>query len=338
MNPLLRKLFARFQAPAGDDGADTGGTDVLNIEEDGDPEDRGDVVDPALSTETLQALVAAEGGDGGVGDPPADTGTAAPNDDDDDGTQSGKPSGIPKGRFNEVNEQRKEAERRAEAAERELAAMRAAAQQSAAVTAAPTMVAAPADPAFDEDAKEEAYAEAMMSGDTKAATAIRREINAHVRAEAAAQARLHAQAEHEQRVMASALQAQTELTIKTYPYLETDEGAEALELIIASRNAKMAKGMPAHEALRAAVNAIAPKFAPTAGDPPSKVLPAATVKTDSRPAAAMARGAADSTAQPPAVQAGIGNRAAAARIDIEALTDEQFSALSAEEKKRLRGD
>ena len=337
MNPLLRKLFARFQAPAGDDGADTGGTDVLDIEEDGGPEDRGDVVDPALNTETLQALVAAEGGDGGVGDPPADTSTAAPGDDDDEGSQGGKPSGIPKSRFNEVNEQRKEAERRAEAAERELAAMRAAAQQSAAVTAAPTTAAAPADPAFDEDAKEEAYAEAMMNGDTKAATAIRREINAHVRAEAAAQARLHAQAEHEQRVMASALQAQTELAIKTYPYLETDEGVEALELIIASRNAKMAKGMPAHEALRAAVEAIAPKFQPDAA-PPGKGSPAATGKTDSRPAAAMARGAADSTAQPPAVQAGIGNRAAAARIDIEALTDEQFSALSAEEKKRLRGD
>lgn len=327
MNPLLRKLLARYQAPAGNDGSDTGGTGVLDLEEDG-PEDRGDVVVPA----------AAKGGDGGAGDPPVDTGTAAPGDDDDEGAQGGKPSGIPKGRFNEVNEQRKEAERRAEAAERELAALRAAAQQSAAVTAAPSTAATAADPAFDEDAKEEAYAEALMSGDTKAASAIRREINAHVRAEAAAQARQHAQSEYEHRATANALQAETDLALKTYPYLDTDEGAEALELIVASRNAKMAKGMSAHEALRAAVNVIAPKFAPAAGDPPSKGLPAAPAKTDSRPAAAMARGAADSTAQPPAVQAGIGNRAAAARIDVEALTDEQFSALSIEEKKRLRGD
>lgn len=328
MNPLLRKLLARYQAPAGDDGADTGGTGVLDLEEDG-PEDRGDVVVPA----------AAKGGDGGAGDPPADTGTAAPGDDDDEGAQGGKPSGIPKGRFNEVNEQRKEAERRAEAAERELAALRAAAQKPLAAPAAPSTAATAADPAFDEDAKEEAYAEALMSGDTKAASAIRREINAHVRAEAAAQARQHAQSEYEHRATANALQAETDLALKTYPYLDTEEGTEALELIIASRNARMAKGMPIHEALRAAVAAIAPKFAPaSAGDPPGKVLPGAAAKTDSRPAAALARGAADSTAQPPAVQAGIGNRAAAARIDVEALTDEQFSALSIEEKKRLRGD
>lgn len=323
MNPLLRKLLTRYQAPAGDDGADTGGTGVLDIEEDGGPEDRGDVFVSA----------AAGGGAGGAGDPPADTGTAAPSDDDDDeGSQAGKPSGIPKSRFNEVNDQRKDAERRAEAAERELAALRAAAQQSAAV-------AAPVDPAFDEDAKEEAYVEALMNGDTKAASAIRREINAHVRAEAAVQASQHAQMEYEHRAAANALQAESNLALKTYPYLDTDEGAEALELIVVSRNAKMAKGMAAHEALRAAVAAIAPKFAPaSAGDPPGKDLSGAPGKADSRTAAAMARGAADSIAQPPAVQAGIGNRAAAARIDVESLTDEQFAALSAQDKKRLRGD
>lgn len=328
MNPLLRKLLTRCQAPAGEEGSDTGGTDVLNLEEDEDPEDRGDAVVPST----------AKGGDGGAGDPPAGTGAAA-GDEGDDAGQGGKPTaGIPKSRFNEVNDQRKEAERRAEAAERELAALRAAAVSPTTATASPATVAAPADPAFDEDAKEEAYAEALMSGDTKAASAIRREINAHVRAQAAAQARQHAQSEYEHRATANALQAETDLALKTYPYLDTDEGAEALELIVASRNAKMAKGMAAHEALRAAVNAIAPKFAPVAGDPPSKVLPSTPGKTDSRPAAAMARGAADSTAQPPAVQAGIGNRATAARIDVEELTDEQFSALSAEEKKRLRGD
>lgn len=339
MNPLLRKLLTRYQAPAGDDGADTGGTGVLDIEEDGGPEDRGDVVDPALNTETLQALVATEGGDGGAGDPPVGTATGATADGGDDAGQGGKSAGIPKSRFNEVNDQRKEAERRAEAAERELAALRAAAQQSAAVTAAPATVAAPAGPAFDEDAKEEAYAEALMSGDTKEASAIRREINAHVRAEAAAQARQHAQSEYEHRATANALQAESNLALKTYPYLDTDEGAEALELIVASRNAKMAKGMTAHEALRAAVAAIAPKFAPaSADDPPGKDLSGAPGKADSRPVAAMARGAADSIAQPPAVQAGIGNRAAAARIDVESLTDEQFAALSAQDKKRLRGD
>lgn len=336
MNPLLRKLLARYQAPAGDDGADTGGTGVLNLEESDGPEDRGDVVDPSLNTETLQALVAAEGGDGGAGDPPTSTGVAALGGDE-DGAPGGKPADTPNGRLNEVDEQRKEAERRAEAAERELAALRVAAQ-----TPQITPAAAPpkVDPAFDEDAKEQAYVEALMNGDAKAAAAIRREISTHVRAEAAAQAIQYAQAEHEQRVMASALQTQSDLALKTYPYLDTAEGAEALELIIALRNAKAANGVPMHEALRAAVDAIAPKFQPQPrGDrPPSKVSPEDRAAADLRTAKAIARGATDSLAQPPVAQVGIGNRAAAARIDIEALTDEQFAALSAEEKKRLRGD
>lgn len=329
MNPLLRKLLARYQAPAGDDGADTSGTGVLNLEESDGPEDRGDVVDPPLNTETLQALVAAEGGDGGAGDPPTSTGVAALGGDE-NGAPDGKPADTPNGRLNE-------AERRAEAAERELAVLRAAAQTPQITpAAAPPVV----DPAFDEDAKEQAYVEALMNGDAKAAAAIRREISTHVRAEAAAQAIQYAQAEHEQRVMASALQTQSDLALKTYPYLGTAEGAEALELIIALRNAKAANGMPMHEALRAAVDAIAPKFQPQSRDdhPPSKVSPEDRAAADLRTAKAIARGATDSLAQPPVAQVGIGNRAAAARIDIEALTDEQFSALSAEEKKRLRGD
>ena len=37
MNPLLKKLLSRYMAPAGDDGSDTGGTDVI---------DRGDSFTP----------------------------------------------------------------------------------------------------------------------------------------------------------------------------------------------------------------------------------------------------------------------------------------------------
>lgn len=326
MNPLLRKLLSRYQAPA-DDGSDLGG-DVLDIEDDDtegadssvsdEPEDRGDVFEPK------KKAAAREEEPEEVPEPQAQ---------DEDDSQHGKPAGIPKSRFNEVNDQRKAAEQRAEAAERELAALRAQQQSSA-----PQAPATDAAPAFDEDAKEEAYVEALMNGDSKAAAAIRREINNHVRQEAATQARQIAQSDYEQRTLANALRAESDLAIQSYPYLDTPDGSEALELILALRDAGIAKGEEAHIALRKAVAKIAPRFAPPDADTPSRVLPNGTAKTDSRPAAALARGAADSTAQPPAVQAGIGNRANAARIDVENLTDEQFSALTNEEKKRLRGD
>ncbi len=322
MPRLLKAILTSYQAPAGDDGADTGGTDVIERTEPTTAEDRGDVIDPALNADTLQALV--DAGGGGAGDPPDGAAAAAAGSEEDDAGQVDKPSGIPKSRFNEVNEQRKEAERRAEAAEQEVAALRAAAAKSPPADAAP---------AFDEDAKEEAYADALMNGDTKGAAAIRKEINAHLRSEATAHARHQAQADYDQRAMANALNAESQRALQEFPFLDTEAGAEALELIVASRNAKIARGMPAHEALRAAVDAIAHRFAP-----PARGLQNESARTDSRTAAALARGAADSTAQPPSMHAGIGNRATASRVNVEQLSDEQFANLSEAEKKRLRGD
>ena len=70
MNPLLKKLLSRYMAPAGDDGSDTGGTDVI---------DRGDSFTP---TEDEPAPVAkpapapkAAGSDDGVGPDGPDAGS-----------------------------------------------------------------------------------------------------------------------------------------------------------------------------------------------------------------------------------------------------------------------
>jgi hypothetical protein len=120
--------------------------------------------------------------------------------------------------------------------------------------------------------------------------------------------------------------------------LNTPEGADTLELILAARDRKIANGMPPHLALADAANTIAPKFAPEGETPPSRVSANGEPAKDSRPAAALARGAADSTAQPPALQAGIGQRATAARVNVSQMTEEQFEALTPAEKKRLRGD
>lgn len=338
MNPLLKMMMARLHRPAGEDGADTGGTDTAT-------EDRGDEVDPSLTAENLEALVDAnDDGDDGAGEEVdagggADEGEAAAAD---AGDQAGKHASgtIPKPRFDQVNQKRKDAEAALELANKELERYRA---QEAATAKAPAAAPAPAAAtpapaaAPDLEAQEEAYEQALIDGDTKKAAQIRRALNESMLAQAKAEAKAEAVQELTQRQTAQLLETTAKNVTDAFPYLNTAEGAEALDLILAARDRKMAKGMPAHLALLEAANAIAPKFAPD-DETPSRDSASGQPAKDLRPAAALARGAADSTAQPPALQAGIGQRATAARVNVSQLTEEQFEALTPAEKKRLRGD
>lgn len=338
MNPLLKMMMARLHRPAGEDGADTGGTDTAT-------EDRGDEVDPSLTAENLEALVGAnDDGDDGAGEE-VDAGGGAEEGDAataEAGDQAGKPAPgtIPKPRFDQVNQKRKDAEAALELANKELERYRA---QEAATAKAPAAALAPAatTPAAaaapDLEAQEEAYEQALIDGDTKKAAQIRRALNESMLAQAKAEAKAEAVQELTQRQTAQLLETTAKNVTDAFPYLNTAEGAEALDLILAARDRKMAKGMPAHLALLEAANAIAPKFAPD-DETPSRDSPTGQPAKDLRPAAALARGAADSTAQPPALQAGIGQRATAARVNVSQLTEEQFEALTPAEKKRLRGD
>lgn len=342
MNPLLKKMMARLMAPAGDDGADAGGTDTSVV-------DRGDVVDPALTAENLEAVAGAGGADdaNSPGEDPEGEGANGEVGEGEHGRQA--PTGIPKGRFNEVNQQRKEALAALAAANEEIARLKAA-QAPAAQTSAPapagTPAAAPAAKTaaaaapeqageFDVEAQEEAYVAALMEGNTKGAVAIRREINAHMQREASSRATQELTARQGAQLLAQAASNVSQV----YPWLDKAEHAEVLDLIIAARDRKIAQGMPAHLALVDAANTIAPKFAPADdGGTPSRVSEKDAPAKDLRPAAAIARGAADSTAQPPALQVGIGERATATRVNVAQMTEEQFEALTPAEKKRLRGD
>lgn len=310
-----------------DDGDDLDGEVIDAANPDAAPaddEDRGDNFDPT-GAETTAAPAPA----------PAAPKAAAPAaaDDDDDTAPT---AGIPKARFNEVNERRKLAEQaaesermRAEALERELQELR------RGKTAAP----APAQaPAFDEDAKELAYQEALMEGDLAAASAIRKEINSYLRSAAKEDAKQEVFQEMSQRQQAAALQQVSTQAVQKYPYLDTPDGEEALELILASRDRRIAEGVPPHLALQKAVAAIAPRFAPAEGSTPPQGLPAANKPLDTRTSRALARGAADSIAQPAQVHGGVGNRATAGTIDVSDMTDEQFEALTPAEKAKLRGD
>ena len=333
---LKRRLlpYSGYMKPA-EDGAGDGGGQAGAHDGSSTTEDRGDNFTPTEDP-----------GDGGSvgngGDAPVDSGAAEPE--GGEGTEGRHaPAGIPKGRFDEVNTKRKEAEAKLAAAEEEIAKLRAA-QAAAAPTdegakrSAPATAASPAagpGAPFDVEAQEEAYVEALMEGKTKEAVAIRKAINAHLREEASASAKKEL-AEHQ---TVQLLKDTAESVAAAYPWLNQPEGADTLELILAARDRKIAAGMPPHLALAEAANTIAPKFAPAGdGGTPSRVSETGAPAKDLRPAAAIARGAADSTAQPPALQVGIGERATATRVNVAQMTEEQFEALTPAEKKRLRGD
>lgn len=274
--------------------------------------DRGDVVAVAQMPDTPEAK-----------DAPAELPADAP-------VAPGKKQGsdhVPIGRFNEVNTEKKDLAARLEAAEAELERMRTTAPQK------PTPPTEPEKPVFDEDAQESAYTEALLDGDVVKANAIRKAINANIREQAVATATETIRGESVAREQTNTLAKASQQAVADFPYLDTPDGAEVVELIIASRDRRVTQGVPIAEALRQAVAAIAPKFAPVANDPPS-----GDPAKDTRTANALTRGAADSVAQPPAILAGIGNRATAQKVDVAQLTEEQFDALTPAEKKKLRGD
>lgn len=284
-----------------EDNDETG--DVISVngaptDEAGEKDDRGDLIDPGEPEIEVEPEEPAE--------PPKD---------------EHKPQHIPKSRFDEVNNKKNELAEQLIEAQSLIEALRA----KPAAQAAPPAV-------FDEDAQEQAYIDALLDGNADKAKAIRRDINQHLREQVAQQV----EERGNQRQAVATLQQASAQAVADFPYLDTEDGAEALELIIASRDAKIARGMSPAEALRAAVETIAPRFAPET-PPPLGVAGKEPFK-DTRTAAALARGAADSNLQPPSVQAGVGNRATASRVNVSEMTEEQFESLSPAEKKRLRGD
>lgn len=332
---LKRRLqpYSGFMKPIEDGGADSGGTATE------EKPDFGNDMDPEPAAAEAAAVDGGgAGGDGG--DPPAGSNTEAEGEEGADGQGGRRASGIPKARFNEVNEERKEALRKLEEAQAEIERLKAGAGASAAPAAAKPAAQADAGAgagSFDVDAKEQEYAEALYAGDGKKAASIRREINAHLVTEATSRAREVAATEFTARETQTLLKAAVQTAVAAYPWLNKPEGEEALELIVAARDQRIKKGMPPHLALQEAVNKIAPKFAPE-GDTPSRESTDTPERKDTRTAQALARGAADSVLQPPAVQAGIGNRATAARIDFTKLSDEQLEAMPAEELRKAMGN
>lgn len=299
---LKRRLqpYSGYMKPAEEGGADGGGTapeeETLDLGNDDLP-----------NTGTSEAPAPA----------PAPAATPAPASDTSSGEGTGSTQNVPYARFREVNENKRLLEEQLAAMQQELQAYKAGQQPAAAPSPA-----APAPAAFDVDAAEEQYAQALLDGDAKAASAIRREINQHI--ETSVMKRVAESSQQEQVFAKSGVVVAN--AMEAYPWLDQEEGAVALELIEATVRTKVADGVPHHIALANAIATIAPRFAPD--DTPSRVLPNGGAPADTRMERANKRGAADSLLQPAAVQAGMGNRAVAPKIDGSTkLSDDQIDGL-----------
>lgn len=358
MPRILQALLSRYMNAADGDGNDLPGDNHLDDDDytPGSPEDRGDFLDPqdagaaaataATTAAPAPAAAQAPAAAAATAEAGAQEEGAGAAEEGGEGRNSGS---VPHSRFNEVNERRKEAERLLEQERAENARLRSQQQPPAEAGAAKEGAAAAKQSeqaqAFDFDAKESDYLNALMEGETEKAMQIRREVNAALVEQARSNAKAEARAELEQaealrsqKAAMDALSEEAVSVVKNFPYLDTEEGQVAMEMIIERRNSLAAKGMAPHLALREAAALIAPRFAP-AGSTPAKDLKTGAAQADSREAAARTRGAQASVAQPPVPAAGVGNRATGSdTTDVAQMDDDQFDRLSEAEKRRLRGD
>lgn len=302
------------------DGADDGDGDGAGDDGDDGPVDRGDEVDPSPNADAL-AKVAGEG---------EDTAAGAEGDDTAAGGEGGAPAKkgsdhVPIGRFNEVNEQKKALEARVKELE---------AAQGGTPPAKKDEKETQPEPPPDIKKLERQYAEHLADGKFDEAVELREKINAIL----VEQAETNVEARQAQRTVQQSLQEVANQAVKDYPYLETEEGADVMAMIIGARDAGIRKGVAPAKALKDAVDKIAPKFAPEGEGTPGKELPGSGTGADTRTKEAVKRGAQASGQQPPLATGGAGNRATAGKVDVFDMTEEQFDSLTLAEKKRLRGD
>lgn len=284
----------------------------------GEPEDRGDVVEPKGEPKVEDPA-----------DPKADPAEPAI-----DAAKPGKPAMpemVPQSRFREVNDALKEAK----ASNAQL--MELLARQTPAAPAAPAV---PEKPAFDVKAKEREYTALLLNGEDEKAVDVRLEINAEITRLAEARADQAEERAYERMTQREQARAFTDAAVairSDYPELD-HEGAsanrKAIDFVIRERNALISEGESPHNALRAAAEAAAKVYgfakagASTTPDSTSNV----------RQIQATARNAKAANAQPAAL-GGVGDRATqAARVNVEAMDEDEFDALPVADKKRLRGD
>lgn len=312
-------------------------TEGAEQEEEGSEADRGDDLHP--EDKDTKGLAAVAGGEEEEEEPEEEE-------------QAG--GRIPKGRFNEVNERRIRAEERARVLEEELARVRGGSQGGGGKKEEEA-------PAFDYDAKEAEYADAMMEGDKDKALKLRKEINAQLRADAEAEATAKAEQRIMQREAEREFKTAVAAAIEKYPFLDAKSkqaNADAIDDVVALRDHYIRKGKSPGDALRMAADKIGPQYgkpkkastqveeeeeeegaedeAPASKSNVTKLAD----KLKARQQAALTRNAKASAAQPAAISGvGAGSRTKKGEdVDVENLSESEFERMPESEKKRLRGD
>ena len=243
----------------------------------------------------------------------------APKSDEGDAPQPKRDAVIPRARFDEVNA-KLHAER--EEANRLRAELEALNKPNAAQAAE-----------IDVDTLEDQFFDAIINGEKEMAKEIRAQINAEIYNKARAASEEVVSTTLTQREIQSSFAKVVEQTVTDYPFLDSnspDANAEAIGEVVEWRDFYLSKGDTPAAALQKAAAKIAPIYNKTTEPTPD---PTPEPLTDKRKQAAIANAAKASAAQPPAVEAGIGNRAVPFGDDI---IGDQAKWEKASEAERLR--
>ena len=210
-----------------------------------------------------------------------------PDDDEPEEPQPKRDTVIPRARFDEVNA-------KLHAEREEAARLRA---ELEALTKKPE----PTD--NDIDTLEDEYFEAMIAGDKGKAKEIRATINTEIFNRAQAASAETAAATLSQREMQTSFSKAVEQTVSAYPFLDStkpEANAEAIAEVVEWRDFFISKGESPAMALQKAAGKVAPLYAAKQEPTPPPV--------DTRKQKAVEVAAKTASAQPPSVEAGVGNR------------------------------
>jgi len=240
---------------------------------------------------------------------------------------------IPKARFDEVNEERKRYKEELEQLRRELEELKRGRETK--TTPEDEEEVEDLDvPAYDFEAKEREYAQALLDGDTAKASALRKEINEKlVEIASAVSSREARQAQELVRQQLAYEKAVEELNAK-YPELVPDNpnyDQGVIDEIFDLYEGYVMKGLTPADAIRKSTEIIAKLHG--LGQKPEEEQPKAGLKKQPK----VDKKLEAKKKQPPR-QSGASPREAEEEYDILNMTEEEFDALPDSVKKRLRGD
>ena len=238
---------------------------------------------------------------------------------EEDAPQPKRDSVIPRARFDEVNAKLHAEREEANRLRAELEALNRSSTTQA--------------DAIDVDTLEDQFFDAIINGEKEKAKEIRAQINAEIYNKARAASEEVVSTTLTQREIQSSFAKVVEQTVTDYPFLDSnspDANAEAIGEVVEWRDFYLSKGDTPAAALQKAAAKIAPIYNKTTEPTPD---PTPEPLTDKRKQAALATAAKASAAQPPAVEAGIGNRAIPFGDDI---IGDQAKWEKASEAERLR--